>query len=87
MERLKRLEGVVQTLNAQVEEGELEAKSRQDSIADECANRRNNGASTAPVDESVEGLETRFGRLVVDEGRSRYINSSFWASLSTEVRT
>lgn len=85
MERLKRLEGVVQTLNAQVEEGELEAKSRQDSIADECANRRNNGASTAPVDESVEGLETRFGRLVVDEGRSRYINSSFWASLSTEV--
>jgi len=31
------------------------------------------------------GLESRFGRLVVDEGRSRYINPSFWASLSTEV--
>lgn len=31
------------------------------------------------------GLENRFGRLVVDEGRSRYINPSFWANLSTEV--
>lgn len=31
------------------------------------------------------GLENRFGRLVVDEGRSRYINPSFWASLSSEV--
>jgi hypothetical protein len=33
------------------------------------------------------GLENRFGRLVVDEGRSRYINPSFWANLSNEVCT
>lgn len=31
------------------------------------------------------GLEHKFGRLVVEEGRSRYINASFWASLSDEV--
>jgi len=36
---------------------------------------------------SVTGLENRFGRLVVDEGRSRYINPSFWANLSNEVCT
>lgn len=36
---------------------------------------------------SVTGLEHRFGRLVVDEGRSRYINPSFWANLSNEVCT
>ncbi|TKX19193.1 fungal specific transcription factor domain-containing protein 69 [Elsinoe australis] len=30
-------------------------------------------------------LENRFGRLVVSEGRSRYVNTSFWASLSNEV--
>lgn len=36
---------------------------------------------------SVAGLENRFGRLVVDEGRSRYINPSFWANLSNEVCT
>ncbi|KAH7024282.1 fungal-specific transcription factor domain-containing protein [Macrophomina phaseolina] len=38
-----------------------------------------------PEDKTLAGLETRFGRLVVDEGRSRYINSSFWASLNNEV--
>jgi hypothetical protein len=36
--------------------------------------------------ESATGrLEHRFGRLVVNEGRSRYINNSFWANLSNEV--
>lgn len=38
------------------------------------------------VDEMSKGrLEQRFGRLVVNEGRSRYINNSFWANLSNEV--
>ncbi|GAB7363169.1 hypothetical protein MBLNU230_g3453t1 [Neophaeotheca triangularis] len=30
-------------------------------------------------------FENRFGRLVVNEGRSRYVNTTFWASLSNEV--
>ena len=30
-------------------------------------------------------FENRFGRLVVNEGKSRYINNSFWANLSNEV--
>jgi hypothetical protein len=38
------------------------------------------------VEESGKGrLEHTFGRLVVNEGRSRYINTSFWANLSNEV--
>jgi hypothetical protein len=38
------------------------------------------------AEESAKGrLEHRFGRLVVNEGRSRYINNSFWANLSNEV--
>ncbi|KAF4552830.1 Fungal specific transcription factor domain-containing protein 15 [Elsinoe fawcettii] len=46
---------------------------------------------TSLRDEGPEGtrnpkqLEHRFGRLVVSEGRSRYVNTSFWASLSNEV--
>ncbi|KAF2224698.1 fungal-specific transcription factor domain-containing protein [Elsinoe ampelina] len=46
---------------------------------------------TLSRDEGPEGtrnpkqLEHRFGRLVVSEGRSRYVNTSFWASLSNEV--
>lgn len=38
------------------------------------------------VEENQIGrFENRFGRLVVNEGRSRYINNSFWANLSNEV--
>ncbi|KAK3725919.1 hypothetical protein LTR37_000067 [Vermiconidia calcicola] len=38
------------------------------------------------VQEQQQGrLENQFGRLVVNEGKSRYVNSSFWANLSNEV--
>ena len=38
------------------------------------------------IEESSHGdFENRFGRLVVNEGKSRYINNSFWANLSNEV--
>jgi hypothetical protein len=95
LERLRRLEGVVTSLNAQVEGHEQEAaereRERQNSTSAEACpmaqqDKRNaqNGANVA-ADNSVEGLENRFGRLVVEKGRSRYINNSFWASLNNEV--
>jgi len=37
------------------------------------------------VEEQQGRFENRFGRLVINEGKSRYINSSFWANLSNEV--
>ncbi|PPJ53949.1 hypothetical protein CBER1_05816 [Cercospora berteroae] len=38
------------------------------------------------VEDQQKGrFETKFGRLVVNEGKSRYINNSFWANLSNEV--
>lgn len=43
-------------------------------------------SKTRWVEEQQRGrFENRFGRLVVNEGKSRYINNSFWANLSTEV--
>ena len=89
MDRLKRLEGVVQSLNAQVEEHEQEAaeRERQESSTGEqsCPRAQQENRMVVVEDNSVQGLETRFGRLVVDQGRSRYINNSFWASLNNEV--
>ncbi|KAF2822360.1 hypothetical protein CC86DRAFT_469750 [Ophiobolus disseminans] len=95
LDRLRRLEGVVSSLNAQVEEHEQEAAEREErgSTGDaSCpfSNGKTNpnakdDASRVAVDDSVEGLESRFGRLVVEKGRSRYINNSFWASLNNEV--
>ncbi|KAF2731933.1 hypothetical protein EJ04DRAFT_441932 [Polyplosphaeria fusca] len=88
LERLRRLEGVVSNLNAQVEEHEQEAADRDRAQRGEELERRSSWKREEPsvaVDNSVEGLENRFGRLVVDKGRSRYINNSFWASLNNEV--
>jgi hypothetical protein len=89
MDRLRRLEGVVQSLNAQVEEHEQEAADRnQDqarSVEGSSTGCPGQGSPSVAQDNSVEGLESRFGRLVVDQGRSRYINNSFWASLNNEV--
>ncbi|KNG45191.1 hypothetical protein TW65_08029 [Stemphylium lycopersici] len=95
LERLRRLEGVVTSLNAQVEGHEQDAVDRererqgstegpQCQIQKHVAKNAQNGA-TVVADDSVEGLENRFGRLVVEKGRSRYINNSFWASLNNEV--
>ncbi|KAF2653479.1 hypothetical protein K491DRAFT_602793 [Lophiostoma macrostomum CBS 122681] len=93
MDRLRKLEGVVQTLNAQVEEHEQEAadKERRGSSG-ECpygsggsGSSNSHRSASVAVDSSVDGLESRFGRLVVDQGRSRYVNNSFWASLNNEV--
>ena len=47
---------------------------------------QNHVEKTKWVEENQKGrFENRFGRLVVNEGKSRYINNSFWASLSNEV--
>jgi hypothetical protein len=85
----------VSSLNAQVEEHEQEAAEREKSGPTDASCPYQNGktnpntradGSVVAVDDSVEGLENRFGRLVVEKGRSRYINNSFWASLNNEVR-
>ncbi|KAF1916640.1 fungal-specific transcription factor domain-containing protein [Ampelomyces quisqualis] len=87
LDRLRRLEGVVAGLNAQVEEHELEAAAREKQAPAEasCPYADTTGRASVAVDESVAGLENRFGRLVVEKGRSRYVNNSFWASLNNEV--
>ena len=36
-------------------------------------------------DAKQDGMIKEFGRLVVDEGRSRYVSNKFWNSLSEEV--
>ena len=38
------------------------------------------------INGQTNGLDQRFGRLVIGEGKSRYVASGFWASLSEQVR-
>jgi len=100
MDRLRKLEGVVQMLAVPGEEGESPPKDEQgepvkeetheERIQRACRELRELKKQKAEQDAAKRpkndpSLEKRFGRLVVDEGRSRYINPSFWASLSDEV--
>ncbi|KAK7178689.1 fungal specific transcription factor domain-containing protein [Paraphaeosphaeria sporulosa] len=97
LERLRRLEGIVQSLSAQAGVHEQEAvkrerdnDSRQRNISEHCFGSAISDDSakanlSVVVDNSAEGLKSRSGRLVVAKGRSRYISNSFWASLNNEV--
>ncbi|KAJ9636263.1 hypothetical protein H2201_006242 [Coniosporium apollinis] len=102
MDRLRKLEGVVQSLGMQVEEdmmgsgvsrlrphqqGLQSRKSSEAEMQDELSTREE-AESCFKAEASGADMEdnsARFGRLVVEEGRSRYINNSYWASLNNEV--
>lgn len=96
--RLRRLEGVVQSLGKDVDgEGGVEEKNTDvkkekptsDSVMDggEHGVRKDDRGKGCPKRGSgTKTLEKDFGRLVMEEGRSRYVSNSFWASLSDEVR-
>ena len=93
LSRLRRLEGVVQSLGAQVDEdggiskasgyltsiqGDLNAIHREESPG--WGNKDPKTAGSTPADKQL-------GRLVIDEGRSRYVSNAFWASMGDEVST
>ncbi|KAF2754981.1 hypothetical protein EJ05DRAFT_467985 [Pseudovirgaria hyperparasitica] len=100
LERLRKLESVVQNLGAQVDdetsptqpkvEEDKEGFNLMRKVADAPGQHqradvvKSNGVSSS-ADLTVPGLEARFGRLVVTEGKTRYINTSFWANLNSEV--
>ena len=85
--RLRRLEGVVQTLGAQVDDQGLEASPlRKDSTQTNVSPINDNSFSNAdPKNRPERKIAQELGRLVVDEGRSRYVSNSIWASLAEEV--
>ena len=57
-------------------QGELEAH-REDGI---CQN-----GDSGPQRRNSSIIDKQLGRLVINEGRSRYVSNSFWASMGDEV--
>ncbi len=94
--RLRRLEGVVQNLGKGIdEEGEVIeiAQPSEEPTKPAVDEAKSNTLKNCGLFRSVPGPENtdhggmvkEFGRLVVDEGRSRYVSNKFWNSLSEEV--
>ncbi|KAL3425713.1 fungal specific transcription factor domain-containing protein [Phlyctema vagabunda] len=109
LKRLRRLEGVVQELSGQGENGDKQSPSSAGSSGahkegDLDINDKSGGIRVIGMDEGrskkdwmartfnlgngppkpLFHLEQSFGRLVVDEGKSEYINDPFWASITDE---
>ena len=85
LQRLKRLEGAVHSLGAQVDEtgGLLSSPGPRD-------DNGTNGDLQTPHSDPGAGLkrgsmEKNLGRLVISEDRSRYVSNQFWASMGDEV--
>lgn len=83
--RLRRLEGVVQSLGAQVDEdGGISPTDRKKS-APSVPEPAPRGYTDTDPKKITKPPNKEFGRLVIEEGRSRYVSNSFWASLGDEV--
>ncbi|QIW99488.1 hypothetical protein AMS68_005006 [Peltaster fructicola] len=89
LDRLRRLEGVVKGLGVDVP-GSIEIPAAKDPTTE--SQEQEQGAQPVVMDSSkwIEEMsagrfENKFGRLVINEGKSRYVNNSFWANLSNEV--
>lgn len=84
LKRLRRLESVVDSLGTQVDEdGNVHP-----SIEGNANNRR---SISETYDLSPQGparkdsLEHRLGRLLIKDGRSRYVSNEFWSSIGEEI--
>lgn len=92
VQRLARLESVIEQLSSgrgQSEEtddtlspGRKSSGSGTESVA---GNGNGNGNVDVMSPSALDDLETGVGRLLVSDGKSRYIGPNFWASLSEEV--
>ena len=98
--RLRRLEGVVQSLGKGANGEDLPAESgtanssqrpsmseavspasdRRESVGQLAEHKMTTTEPTYPT-----SFDKEFGRLVIDEGKSRYVSNSFWASMTEEV--
>lgn len=92
LKRLRRLEGVVQGLGAQVDDenkpfSPSDQHSRNNSIGN--VSRTSSIAKERCPLEIQAGLdevsELPLGKLVVSDGKSRYVNNSYWASIGNEI--
>ena len=82
--RLRRLEGVVQTLGVGVDEdGNVSSTSPRAGKAGNSSVEEELGASDKRA--SIGGVDKELGRLVINDGRSRYVSNAFWASTGDEL--
>lgn len=87
VQRLARLESVIEQLSA----GKVDTQQRHGSEESSTPPRTVSGSEEGmsprlKSPSALEDIEAGLGKLLVSNGKSRYIRPNFWASLSEEVR-
>ena len=97
LSRLRKLEGVVQSLGVHTDDGSISTSPKSQDHTDDARSLDGYqlGQRQSPTDgngkpipnyrQRGSSIDRSFGRLVLDEGKSRFISNSFWANLSEEV--
>lgn len=96
LSRLRRLEGVVETLGGTAAIDRLASATTNTSPQQAVANNDQGPAVNSVDDPDLDDFDPKksqdkrevheeLGRLVIDEGRSRYVSNRFWASLGDSV--
>ena len=80
--RLKKLEGVVTRLGAQVDENGVLHNGKKDELPQQF---HSNSPDSQTGDSHKPSIDKHLGRLVINEDRSRYVSNQFWASMGDEV--
>ncbi|EXJ76839.1 hypothetical protein A1O3_10484 [Capronia epimyces CBS 606.96] len=86
--RLQRLEGVVHSLGAQVDENGVLSSTVTGStdIRVRFGDTQSGDSPTSDRSDSKrQSIDKHSGRLLINEDRSRYVNSAFWTSMSDEI--
>ncbi|KAI1176478.1 hypothetical protein F4777DRAFT_597616 [Nemania sp. FL0916] len=88
MERLRNLEGLVKDLSSQLELAQAAANSSAGNSPASSANDRDaDHQRAATPSTAASSIQSRFGRLVLDDAsRSRYVSSGFWSRVNDELR-
>ena len=94
--RLRKLEGLVKDMGKEIEEEDSAGRETgKPIVVSGTLAEKDPGCDTSRVfnhgkqmveDKGTAKLVRDFGRLVVEEGRSRYVSNKLWTSLSEEVR-
>lgn len=86
MERLRNLESLVKDLSSQLEQAHAAANSSAGNSPASSHDRDGDNQRTAAPIAATSSMQSRFGRLVLnDASRSRYVSSGFWSRVNDEV--
>jgi hypothetical protein len=85
LERLRQLEDVMEHLRGELGLERSNVLTGSEAHTASASSKGDEPSAVLPNQDDIAGLEVDLGRLAIGAGQTRYVLSSFWASLNDEV--